>query len=168
VAVVWQGILTGTFGTVAVLWLRRHARILWAAVPPTGVAAAWFVAGASAWCFCYLVNSNYPYRAVLWLLPARLWLDQAGGPAPQPAGTARALLGAFVVVGWLHPLKTWSAVHLPRWRPADLCLASVLSLEQCLLAAATAALLISLTGWLWRRFRSAEVVQAGPGPTLQD
>lgn len=59
----------------AAWWLARRARTLWNLVPTTGAVAAWHTAGGAAWCACWLANANYPYRAVLLLLPARLWLE---------------------------------------------------------------------------------------------
>ncbi len=152
-AMIWLAVVFGVVAAGAGVWLLRRAAALWAAVPPTGAVTAWFVAAASAWCFCYLVNSNYLYRATLLLLPARLWLDQTDGTDRRAAGTARALLAACVVMVWLLPVKSWCASRLGLRPWADLGLAVILGVEQALVAAVTAALLISLTGWGWRRWR---------------
>ncbi len=160
-AVVFGAALAG----VAV-WLRRRAATLWVAVPTTGTVAAWFVAGGSSWCFCYLANTNYVYRASLLLLPARLWLDQMNGPDRPVARAARELLAACIVTLWLFPLKSWCSGHLGPSSPADLGLAVILGLEQALVIAVTAALLISLTGWLWRRLRARPADSASPAPSL--
>ena len=155
VAVIVQFLAVGMAAPAAAVWLWRRSRVLWEAVPSTGAVAAWFFAGAASWCFCYLANTNYPYRAVLLLLPARLWLDQAGGPDRVAAGVARVQLAAVIAFTWLLPLKARLASLLGRWSGADVGLGFIVGVEQALVAGVTVALLISLAGWLWRRLRIA-------------
>jgi hypothetical protein len=151
----------------AAWWLRRQARALWTLVPPTGATAAWFVAGGMGWCACWLANTNYAYRAVLLLLPVRLWLaraffsaaasepEQRAGPnakggvqAAQDERTiSRGLLAKCAVAFWLTPIK---AALLTGPFAA---LGMTLGVEQALMLALTAALLTSLTGWAWRRWQ---------------
>ncbi len=137
-------------------WLWSHRRALWQAVPVTGVVTAWFVAGASSWSFCYLANSNYEYRTVLLLLPAALWLRQADDPRSGPV--MRAQLLTCLMAFWLVPFKTWWAVasRTPDDPFAFLGFTTVFALEQVLMAALTAALLIGLAGWGWRRWHHDE------------
>ena len=163
---------------LAVGWLGWQARALWTAVPRLGSVAAWFVAGAATWGFCYLATASYTYRAVLLLLPARLWLDQTADPVHGRA--ARGQLAAWMTVFWLQSVKWWltqllgqamgriaSPAGVPwvnSWLAESLrqnggaraanSLVAVIGLEQVLVAALTAALLISLAGWLWRWWRA--------------
>ena len=139
---------------LAVGWLVWQGRALWMAVPGRGTVAAWFVAGAGAWGFCYLANTNYAYRAVLLLLPARLWLDQMADPAHGRA--ARGQLAACVLVFWLQPVKWWLTESLRQGGGAGVAnsLVVLIGLEQLVVGAVTAALLIALAGWLWRWWRA--------------
>lgn len=66
-----------------------------------------FMIGATAWCFCFLATKNYPYRFVLLLLPARLWLELAA----RGNVAARLQLLGWVAVGWLDVAKrSWAPV----------------------------------------------------------
>ena len=116
-----------------------------------------FVAGASCWVFCYFVNSNFSYRAVLLLLPARLWLHQLSDPGHAPV--ARRWLALTLLLLW----TACATAHLGEWvghgratlQPLWL---MVIGFEQALTLMVTVALLFALIGWALRlsqRWRSA-------------
>jgi hypothetical protein len=155
----------------AAWFFGRRARALWTLVPTTGATAALFVGGGAAWCACWLANTNYPYRAVLLLLPARLWVarasavggdraahsassGQAGsGQAENGAGNteravSRGLLLTAAAAFWLTPAKT--ALLVGPYAGLGIALGA----EQALVLALTAALTVSLVGWVWRRWDS--------------
>ncbi len=141
---------------LAVGWMVVRRRALFAAVPCTGAASAWFVGGALSWLFCWAANTNYPYRAVLLLLPAGLWLAQAQGADAPRAALARMQLAACVLALWLWPLKWWWADALAGGPAgADLALAAVFAAEQALVAAINLALVVGVAGWAWRRWHGS-------------
>jgi hypothetical protein len=146
---------------LAAWWVAWQRRTLLAAVPRTGAVAAWFVAGALAWLFCWAVNTNYSYRAVLLLLPAALWLRQSDDAAR--GAVARVQLAACVLVFWLWPIKSWWADSLLRGGPAgsDRWLLVTFGLEQAMVIGLNAALALGVAGWLWRRWRVPEGACAG-------
>ncbi len=154
----WPWLLAGgtVTGLAAVVLLGRHAWALWAAVPLTGTATAWYVAGAAAWCFCYVANTNWTYRALLLVLPAALWLKQADDPVRGPL--ARGQLAVLVAMGWLTVVKSWWIGALPdgqlpvAWNWAGV----ILGVEQVLVAGLTLALAIGLLGWGVRRLRAGD------------
>ena len=156
---------------LAAVWIVARRGKLLAAVPCTGAATAWFVCGALAWLFCWAANTNYPYRAVLLLLPAGLWLAQAEGTDAPRAALARTQLAACVLAFWLWPLKAWWAGAIGGGLPgADIWLAAVFAIEQTLVAAINLALALGVAGWAWRRWHAPDdaavsastVVAAGP------
>jgi hypothetical protein len=139
--------------------LARYWRAMWSAVPEDGFDAACFVAGASCWIFCFVANTNYPYRAVLVLLAARLWLR---GDWKNGAGRA----GLLQLVLWLGALWLSVPKHLlveviaSGKRPGLLVLTPgaafnlVCAIEQAMLMLLTGALAIGLCGALYRRVRT--------------
>ncbi len=181
-AVAAQWVAFGAVLAGAVWFFGRRARALWALVPATGATAAWFVAGGAAWCACWLANTNYPYRAVLLLLPARLWLERAlaadSGHAAHSASSGQAENGAGneekgnAATGELRDaartvsrrllLAAAAAFWLTPAKAALLggpyaALAAVVGAEQALVLALTAALAVSLAGWGWRRWAGGQV-----------
>lgn len=143
-------------GLAAAALLGRHARALWAAVPLTGRGTAWYVAGAAAWGFCFVANTNWSYRALLLLLPAALWLRQADDPAH--GRVARLQLATLIGLGWIVVVKSWwisalLAGGLPAAWPWS---GVILGLEQGLVFGLTFALAIGLAGWGVRRLRAGD------------
>ena len=53
----------------------RWRRSFWTLLPTTGFTTGCYLAGALSWSLCYLTTISFPYRMVLLLLPARLWLE---------------------------------------------------------------------------------------------
>ena len=168
------GLILGVaLGVAGAGWFfRRFARALWRTVPTTGTVSAWFVAGALSWIFCFAINTNYTYRAVLLLLPARRWFDLAQGQdgagsdpgvgenasARDGARVARLQLAAWLGVFWLVPIKGGLAAGIdardfPGGRPR---LAFVMGLEQAVVAGLTLALVLGVAGWAWRRWHQNE------------
>ena len=90
------------------LLLGRRTRQLWTSVPQSGFAAQAFVIGGLAWVLCYFAIRNYPYRLLLILLPARLWLDHSAHRDDNDTG--RLQLVMWVVVGWLDVAKRKCAI----------------------------------------------------------
>lgn len=144
-------------------WARRRA--LLAAVPLTGAATAWYVTGALAWLFCWAANTNYPYRAVLLLLPAGLWLAhaQTAEADASRATVARVQLAGCVLLLWLWPLKSWWAVALNSGRTgADRCLVMVFGVEQALVLGLNFALTLGVAGWAWRWWHTPDAARMNP------
>ena len=135
-------------------------RALWTAVPLHGGTAFAFVAGASCWVFCYFVNSNFSYRAVLLLLPARLWLHQLSDPGHAPV--ARRWLALTLLLLW----TACATAHLGEWvehgraalQPLWLV---VIGFEQALTLMVTVALLLALIGWALRLNQSRRSATTG-------
>lgn len=144
---------------VVVLPLARYWRVLWNAVPEDGFDAACFVAGASCWCFCFVANTNYPYRAVLVLLTARLWLRQDWRTDAGRAGLRQLVLWLGAL--WLaDPKNILVEVITSTTQPRSLVLSPgivfnlVCTVEQAMLTMLTAALAVGLGGALFRRART--------------
>lgn len=159
------GLLAG--GSLGLAALAPRARRLWTCVPADGFSAFAFLAGAACWIFCFLAAMNLPYRLVLLLLPARLWLEQVDAPADR--GTARVQLWLWAIVGWLQfPKQSWALiaqsdphVTIPAWK----WLVGLCGVEQALLIVLTVALAVSAAGafvrWWWARPVGTARVAAG-------
>jgi hypothetical protein len=155
--------VTWLLTVAAVLALfAREWRAVWQAVPGEGAGAFAFVAGGAAWSFCFLLIRSYPYRAVLLLLPAALWLAQRQHPAQGRAARWQFLLWALVL--WLDaPRRFWGAqlegntdIHGPAWTRFEI----IVAVEQALTVALTALLVVSCAGAMFRRFVSPRAVPA--------
>jgi len=93
-------VLGATTILVITAWLAwKHRGDLWRLVPPMGFDAACYFAGASCWALCYVSTINFPYRMVLFLLPARHWLSAYPNPA------AKLQLGVAIALAWTQCLK---------------------------------------------------------------
>ncbi|MCC6416134.1 MAG: DUF2029 domain-containing protein [Opitutaceae bacterium] len=141
-----------TLGTVPVLgviggmaWRYRSA--LWHLVPTTGFEAAGYLAGALAWSLCYVSTISFPYRLVLLLLPARLWLKD---------GTSRAArLQLITAIGllWTPCVKEHLLVlsaDESQFTGAPIAWLA-LGGEHAVALMLTVLLVVSTMGWGWRR-----------------
>lgn len=151
----WLGL-----GAVPVLGLIgglgwKYRGELWRLVPPTGFAAACYLAGAFAWLLCYGYTISFPYRLVLLLLPTRLWLAQSSNPA------VRLQLVVVIVLMWTPCIKehllVLDADESQFTGPPATWLA--LGGEHAAALGLAALLMISVLGWAWRRLAHREVVQ---------
>ncbi len=131
----------------AVLFGRRMRR-LWTLAAEDGFASLALVFGALSWIFSYLVIRSFPYRLLLVLLPARLWLQRTRDN--EHAAVARIQLVLWIVVAWLDVPKravvghseqtnsfspeTWNAV------------AAMIGFEQILVLLLTVCLAITTAG----------------------
>ncbi|MEY4487526.1 MAG: hypothetical protein RIQ79_34 [Verrucomicrobiota bacterium] len=111
-----------------------------------------FIAGASAWVVCYLLNTNYGYRAILLLLPAGAWLRMA--QRKEQAGIYRAekwALAGVLLFFWLrsaHPhmglMKTQTQFRVVSF---------TLGLENGMALGISLYLVVAGLKWGWRRWR---------------
>lgn len=140
----------GVFGSN----LIRNRRQLWTSVPLAAPRGFGFVMGALCWLGCYLIASNYSYRAVLLLLPAGLWLQQ--WKLREFARAARWQCAGWIIVLWLMVPKRWLAVAAlaPSSAGALVPLSIVVGFEQTLVLLLTLALAVASTGWLVRNLRA--------------
>jgi hypothetical protein len=139
-------------------WFGPRLRMLWHHVPLHGGTAFAYVAGASCWVFCYLGNTNFSYRAVLLVLPARLWLLQVhDGKNGTLARRCFVLVLLLLWVKWgTGHVHTWSELNGDAFLPL---LLMIVSLEQTLALLITAVLIISLCGWAMRRWKALETTK---------
>jgi hypothetical protein len=133
-------------------FLGSQLRKLWNHVPLQGGTAFAYVGGASCWIFCYFSNTNFSYRAVLLLLPARLWFRDSD--TRENGMLSRRWLALLLLLLWM----TCASGNLHDWigrdRKALLPLwCVVVSFEHSLVLVVTAALLVSLVGWAVRHWR---------------
>lgn len=153
---VLTGWIVGTL--VAGALLVPRIRSLWNAVPTTGFDAYSYVTGAACWCFCFVANSNFTYRAVLLLLPARLWLSRDGSTKEGEAGRVQLLL--WLVVCWLGLAKFHIEPLVATMRGAKGIRAPlnwiglVCGIEQGIALVLTAALGVTVLGALYRVVRA--------------
>jgi hypothetical protein len=114
--------------------------------------AGFYMAGASAWVFCYVFNTNYAYRAVLLMLPAGVWMRTIRGNRPGAAGAKLAVTGLLVLC-WLRAghMHMGQLTSIFQWRLA----AGALGLENGL--ALGVSIYLSATGakWLLCRWRES-------------
>jgi hypothetical protein len=127
----------------------RQLRSLYRLVPLYGGTAFAYVAGAACWVFCYFVNTNLPYRAVLLLLPARLWMSEWKNPLF--GCVCRRCVGLAVVFLWTA-CATGNVYRLMERKNDGVkpFLLAIVSFEQTTALLLTAVLLISLVGWAMR------------------
>src|SRR5687767_9168407 len=134
-------------GTVLGTWLLgRQLGRLYRVVPLYGGTAFAYIAGSACWVFCYFVNTNLSYRAVLLLLPARLWLRERNELAFEVL--ARRCCVLVLLLLWMAcatgNIFRWYERKQEAMAPLLLTLASF---EQTLALVVTTALLVSLIGW---------------------
>lgn len=142
---------------VAMLMVGRGVRALWHSVPLTGGSAACYLGGGLCWLLCFAATTNFPYRAVLWLLPARVWFGQldAAGAAGR---MARSMLGLLLVVCWLPvPRQMWA--ELARQGEGFGSVVAICAFEQALILTWSALLTVTLLGWAVRRWRAGDNLQ---------
>lgn len=136
-------------------WLVWRARAaLWDLIPLEGGKAAAYVAGASAWVFCFLANTNYPYRVVLLALCLPLWLreEKEAGEDVVKAGRRMALL--VILAGWMAVPKMWWADAGEAGilvKEAGKWVIGISGADQAMWLTLTVAMGISLLGWARRR-----------------
>ena len=125
----------------------------WNMVPTTGFTAGCFVAGALAWILCYVSTTSFPYRLILLLLPARLWL------ARENAGIRSVAVRFQLVITMLLFWTPFSKHHLLRLNADDRLgggstfIWMTLGLEYALALVVSGMLGFALIGWAWRRFK---------------
>jgi hypothetical protein len=149
-----SSILIGGVPTVLVsLWVSwRWRREFWQLVPTTGFTAGCFVAGSLAWILCYMSTTSFPYRLLLLLLPARLWLAREGSGQTNMA--VRFQLGVTLLFFWTlcskHHLlildkegQLYRGSHFA-WM--------TFGFEFALGLVISGTLAFALVGWAWRRF----------------
>lgn len=88
-------------GATIVAFNTRRDNTHYLAMVRTGT-DGWFVVGGLCWTGCYLMNTNYPYRAVLLLLVAASWFRLWQTESPLVAWYYRNLLVAIAVMLWMH------------------------------------------------------------------
>lgn len=130
----------------------RWRRDLWNLVPTMGFTAGCYVAGAICWCLCYTVTINFPYRMVLLLLPARLWLQKE---ASSEAGlVVRLQWMAVFLLFWtprcIDQLLTWNNYSKDYFDGPPFSW-MLMGMEQSLATGVTITLAFVLLGWGWRR-----------------
>jgi len=143
------------FAAIWICWRCRRA--YWDLVPATGFTAGCFLAGALAWIICYCGTTNFSYRLLLLLLPARLLLSRkmrgTGGVA------TRFLLVAILLIMWTpcskHHLLQLNGVE--RFYGGAAFVWMTLGFEYALGLVISVMLGLALTGWAWRRFREEHV-----------
>jgi hypothetical protein len=96
----WVFIFGGIVGLAAVFWSggwRRNAREEMA----RGGTAGWFVAGGASWVFCFLSNSNFPYRLALLGLVATAWFRLWREPSEMGRIGGR-LVWLLLALAWMR------------------------------------------------------------------
>lgn len=139
-------------------WLTwRWRKGFWTMLPTTGFTTACYVAGALCWGACYVTTISFPYRMVLLLLPAALWLRS------ESMGKERCAMRF-----------QWVTTALLMWSPCAkehlLVLSAdenhfsgssfawyVLGIEHALALIISATLGLALLGWLYRRLEVSEI-----------
>lgn len=115
--------------------------------------AGFYIAGASAWVLCYVLNTNYAYRAVLLMLPAGVWMRNMQDKRPGAAGAAKMAIAGLLVLFWLRSAHS----HMGRlssileWRLA----AGSLGLENGLALGVSLYLTITGAKWFVRRWHES-------------
>jgi hypothetical protein len=126
------------------LWRRNY----WDILPVTGFTTGVYLAGALSWSLCYVSTINFPYRMILLLLPARLWLKCAD------AIPVRWQWSMAVLLVWTPCFKEHLLVLSPDESSFTGSFATwmVLGAEHALALGLTVSLGLVMLGWLWRRF----------------
>lgn len=139
-------------------WLVWRARAgLWELIPLEGGRAAAYLAGASAWVFCFLANTNYPYRVALLALCLPLWLRDKREAGAEEGRAGRRLLALVLLAGWMSIPKMWwtnagEAGLLVE--AAGKWVVGISGADQAMWLTLTAAMGITLLGWARRRLSS--------------
>jgi hypothetical protein len=105
---VWHGLRSsrgvfvfgGLVGLAAVFWSggwRRVAREEMA----RGGTAGWFIAGGATWVFCFLLNSNFPYRLALLGLVATAWF-RLWREADERGRIGGRLVWLLIAMAWMR------------------------------------------------------------------
>ena len=136
-------------------WLVWRARVaLWELIPSAGGKAAAYVAGASAWVFCFLANTNYPYRVALLALCLPLWLREEGQAGADVVKAGRRMMLVVLLAAWMAVPKMWWAYagengilveRGAKW------VIGIAGADQALWLTITAAMGVTLLGWARRR-----------------
>jgi hypothetical protein len=133
--------MTGGFW---LLW--RFRATWWELLPATGGRMAAALGGGTAWLLCYVMTTNFPYRATLLVLLVPFWLRTREGCW---------LTGLLLAALWLHAPKYWLApadvIAVPEYKRA---MAVFTGIDQSVLLVVSTAVLVSLAGWAWRRIRT--------------
>jgi len=135
------------------LWVSwRWRREFWQLIPTTGFTAGCFVAGALAWLLCYMSTTSFPYRLLLLLLPARLWLEREGSGQANMA--VRFQLGATLWFFWTLCSKHHLLVlnKAGRFYGGSPFVWMTFGFEFALGLVISGTLAFALVGWAWRRF----------------
>ncbi len=148
-----SGLLVGVVGAWWLLWPVRAA--ITRALPEDGVIVTAAVAGGACWLFCYVANTNYAYRAVLLVLVAPLWLQLARSADIAARALGWRASGLLLVTLW-SALPKYHAIESLRAQggtsaPLRHVTLAVCGLEQGLVLATSALLLVALAAWTWRR-----------------
>lgn len=132
----------------------RWRREFWAMVPAAGFTAGCYLAGTLTWAGCYVTTSNFPYRMLLLLLPARLWLKDMESEANARARAMQWILA--VLFFWSPWVKSRLLVPGPdgSYYVGSQFAWTVIGAEQALIFVLALSLGIAVLGWGWRRFQS--------------
>lgn len=148
----WLLLGAAPFLVAGAILLWRNRRMFWELFPETGGRVAAAIGGATAWLLCYALTTNFPYRALLLFLVLPFWLSTRAGRA------GRWLAGLLYLGFWLQAPKYWLAPPEMLAVPAFKKLMAVISgADQAVMAAISFSLVLSLSGWVWRRVRGAPV-----------
>ncbi|AKC83310.1 hypothetical protein IMCC26134_11940 [Verrucomicrobia bacterium IMCC26134] len=118
-----------------------------------------FIAGATSWVLCYILNTNYGYRALLLLLPAGAWLRMA--QRKEPAGVFRTevwALAGVLVLFWLRAAHTHMDLiaSLTQFRVVSF----TLGLENGMALGISLFLVVAGLRWGWNRWRATAAPEA--------
>ncbi len=116
---------------------------------------AWFVGAGACWAFCFLLNNNFPYRAVLLVLAASVWFELWREGAAGEQVVARRLIWILAGMLWLRSGRVWLACLA--WDHFDYPGLVLLGLEHGLAVGLTAVVVWSLARFAWERARSPAV-----------
>lgn len=155
-----SGLLLGIAGAWWLLWPARTA--VARALPDEGTIVTAAVAGGACWLFCYGANTNYSYRAVLLLLVAPLWLQLARSADAATRALGWRACGLLLATLWMA-LPKYHAIESLRAQggtsvPLRGVMLAVCGLEQALIFATSALLVLALGAWTWRRFHELKTL----------
>ncbi len=135
------------------LWASwRWWRSFWTLLPTTGLTTGCYLAGALSWSLCYVTTINFPYRLVLLLLPARLWLEYESTGRINGAIRFQWLVTSLLL--WTPCFKEHLLVpNADESRYTGTAATwMALGVEHALAFAITGTLGVMALGWMWRRF----------------